>query len=160
VQRFAATTAASWANLATEQSMGGAGVGDVTVAAGSLAPGKTISVDAFGFASATGTPTFRVRLKFGSTVLLDMTTPALAAMASAGWRFKGEVTCVTTGAGGTVFSHGILTLNGTSYHLTNTAVVTYDTTVTNSLSLTGQWSVANAGNIWSTQILRMIEEGV
>ncbi len=155
--RFSATTSATFSNSTAETAITPSGVGDVSVPLGTLQPGRTIRGRAFGQCDVVGTPTFRLRIKYGSTVILDRTTPALAAMTAGGWSLDFEITCRTNGVSGTVFGQGMLTINGVAYHIIGSSV-TYNTTVANSLQLTGQWSVANLSNSWTTTNFRMIEE--
>ena len=133
------------ANTTTETT-----IATYTLPAGFFSVGAMVRVMAFGFYSAAATPTIRVRIYYGATVLLD-TTAASANNATNGFtQLRAMITCTSTGATGTVWSEGYYqqTPAGSvaDYPMLNTSAVTIDTTTANALKVTLQWGTASASN--------------
>lgn len=149
---FTSTAAATVANTVTETTLAGTGVGTLTIPANWYKVGKTLKVFASGVYSNTGTPTIRIKLKHGATILVD--TGAVTTTTGATnwqWTFEGYITCRTVGGTGTVILQGDFYINTSAtavarYAMTATATITIDTTVTNVLDLTVTWGTASASN--------------
>lgn len=126
----------------------------VDFAANSLTVGMVLKVTARGVygTDAVVSGTLNLRLKMGTTVLCatgDVTnTPALT---DQGWSFEALVVITSIGAGGTVEAQGegrLSTALSTALMLSaaNTAAVSVDTTATQKLQLSADWSDADADN--------------
>lgn len=151
---FTQTATGTIGNSTTETAIDSTGAGTKTLPANFFVAGKTARFSAKGYFSSDGaTPTIRLRLKFGSITVIDFSAAvATAAMGAAVWTAEGFLTCRTTGVTGTVFGQGDLrygdTAAGTAY-LAGTGAsspVTIDTTASQAVSLTAQWSAAAAAN--------------
>lgn len=152
---FTATASATVAGTATtDTTLVGSGVGSMTLAANFLTAGKTLVVRARGYFSsdAVASQTIVVKVKIGSTTVLQSVTLAPAAAASnSPWALEGLITCRTTGSMGTVFSQGNFMLDDTfDYYnvrgMVNTAATTIDTTASGLLDITAAWGVSDADN--------------
>lgn len=116
--------------------------------------GKVFRVKAGGTFGVTGTPTFKLDILLGSTVIA--TTGAQTGAAAASMSFNFECTCVVTGIGasGTVLSTGFFQYYTTApvavhWRVTNTTAGTADTvdlTVDKAFHLQGTWNTSNASN--------------
>ncbi len=151
---FTQTATATVANTATETTILGSGVGSLTLAANTLTIGKTVRIIGGGIFSSVlipGNLTFRV--KFGSVNLATgAITNLLASAVDKQFEFSCEITCRTTGVSGSVFINGkatydigVLTQGAVALNNAGTAVVT-DTTASNVISVSVQWSTPDAGN--------------
>lgn len=149
---FSQTTTGTVANTTSETTITSTGGGSLTLPANFLTVGKTLKLKGYGFHSTSGTPTLRVKLKMGSTVLLDTGVQTSTAASNDGIMFEALITCRTTGETGTVFAQGFyaekLTNGGAINHFAwiNTAATTIDTTTTQAISVTMQWGTASASN--------------
>lgn len=146
---FNQTVSGTCANTTAETTISNTGVGTLTLPANFLSIGKTLRIKISGFFSSVSAPTLRLKIKAGSTVLLDTTAVALGNHTNAGFSINAEVTCRTIGAGGTVFSQGVFyEIGGTknSHKMVNTSATSLSTTVSQALSVSAQWGTANAGN--------------
>lgn len=147
------TASATVANTATETSIIGTGVGDKSLPANFWIAGKTVRLHLSGTFSDILTPTLRLRLKLGSTTIVDGTALALPLLAGTQeWRCECRLTCRTTGGSGTI--------NGTIWFEYNSAAAvgsidgfniapattTFDTTASGALDLTIEWGTASASN--------------
>lgn len=166
---FTETADATIGNSTTETTVVGTGVGSVTLPAKLLVAGRTIRLTARGsYGTDAVAPTLRIKVKLidstpTTVVILDTGAVTLtAAQTNQYWELDALVTCRTTGATGTVFAQGLLTLsNGatTALHLemssggtanANTATSTIDTTKTEKVEITATWGTANANNTITT----------
>lgn len=151
-QLFAQTASATVANTTTETTLASTGEGSLTLPANFLRPGRTVRVRASGFASDTGTPTLRFRVKLGSTTIGDTGAIALTGTVSnEGFVVDYELTCRTAGASGTVIGQGFShvdnsTNTGLLESLPSTAAVTVNTTTAQAVSVTAQWGTASSSN--------------
>ena len=163
---FTQTADKTVTNTVSETTIIGTGVGTLTLPANFFVAGKTIRLRIGGIYStpALSTPSVVINIKYGSTVLATVTTTGLLAGASA-LKFEGEVliTCRTTGATGTVMTHGdieystgvagtvnIDTLNNGG------AATTIDTTASSLLDVTVTWDTATTTRI-ATSIVTTVE---
>lgn len=153
---FKKTADTTVANTVTETSLVGTGTGTVTLPANFLIIGRTIRVHAAGYysdAAAPGTINFRVRLGgISGTVILNTTalTPA-GTVSNQLWEMDAYFTCRTTGATGTIYAQGHVTLHDTTaasrvYEMVNTATSTIDTTAAQAVTPSLQWGTADAAN--------------
>lgn len=108
---------------------------------------------AFGsFDNTTGSPTITYRLKLGGvTVGTYVLTVTASAGTSREWRVEGEVVCMTTGVSGTWSGsmHGVANTGAVMQPFVDgpDPTITKDTTVSNTLEVTAQWSAASASNV-------------
>ena len=132
-----------------------------------LAENKVIRVKAFGVYGTDATPpTLRLRIKLGSTTVLDTTAfTTTASLTDRGWMFEGVILVTTEGSSGVVeaqgaasFSTGAATAN--IVHMPNIAPVTgVDIDADTILSVTAEWGAAHADNtITLRQLMVNIEE--
>lgn len=96
--------------------------------------------------------TLRIRVKLGTTTILDTTafTPT-SAMTDAGWMMEFTFIVTTTGASGNVEAQGIATFSsGTDSAkvllLENNARVSVNLSLSTTISVTAQWGTADADN--------------
>lgn len=144
---FAQTASVTVGNSALETTLLGAGQGSLTLPANFFAAGKSIRFRMSGVLSATGSPTIRLRLYFGATVILDSTALTSANPTNGLFEVNGVLTCRTTGGSGTVFAQGSFMEAGTtSFGIPTTTTSVIDTTATQVVNLTVQWGTAAAGD--------------
>lgn len=150
---YTLTTPVTVANTTTETT-----VATYTLAAGFFSVGRTIRITGLGFFSAAAGPTLRVRVYYGATVLLDTTAATSANAINGLLQMRAAITCVTTGATGTVNAEGVVDEKpsgaSTSLPMVNTLPVTIDTTTSNALKVTLQWGTASASDTatWTNMI--------
>ena len=127
---------------------------NVSIPANALAVGKVIRVTANGvYGTHSTAPTLIMRLRFGATDLaVSTTTTMTASQTNRGWRLEADLIVISIGATGTVEVQGQAAYSsGTAgatinLDLKNTAVVTVDTTVAQTLQVAVTWGTANASN--------------
>lgn len=146
------------------------------IAAGDLELDRAVRLSMFGdvLYNRSATDTVRIKAKLGSTVLLDFTHSAVTSSLSAarrGWDFQLVVKNQSAanaqaamlkygraiGPGDVVANVGAVSNTGggsTGYTFTNSVAV--DTTVSQTLSVTVQWSVASVSNSWR-QLAALLE---
>lgn len=145
---FTQTNSTAVANTITETSFLGGGVGTATLPANFFVAGKTIKIKAYGFHSSTGSPTLTIKVKLGSTVILTTGAHTMHNDTNEMFEVEAMITCRTTGGSGTVFGQGSFSDYGTGGRISmvNTAATTVATNSSQTITITAQWSVANAGN--------------
>jgi hypothetical protein len=156
---FAQDSSVTVTNTAAETSLLSANVGTKILPANFFVPGKTIRIRATGYLSEdpTSGATLTWRVKLGTTTVLATGSFSFgAATVSNGlWELEGIITCRTTGASGTVFGQGKVSGNFSGSgsvndfafaSMVNTSAKTIDTTLSQAVDVTAQWSVANPGN--------------
>lgn len=156
---FTQTATRTIANTVTETSLFTTGVGTLTLPANFFLAGKTIRLVLTGTLADTGTPTVRLRLKYGSTTIIDSTAQTLAALTGTEeWRATCELTCRAAGASGTIagdiwFAYDTATGTGAIQGL-NIAptTATVDTTASGAIDLTWEWGAADVANTVSCVI--------
>jgi len=146
----------------TELSILGSGVGTLSVPANGFAVGDSFTANMSGIMSAQNGNTLRLRIKSGSVVLADsgpLTMPG-SGITNQVWNLTIDFTIRAIGGAGTA---GIATLGqmhilklasgsqeGFGFNTINTT--TFDTTTSNTLDVTAQWSSNNANNSIYTDI--------
>jgi hypothetical protein len=148
---FVQTATGTVANTTTETALTSTGVGTLTLPANFFIAGRTIRVIGYGYHSSVS-GTIRIKVKFGSTVILDTTALSTGNNTNNLFQLYGDITCRTTGASGTVFGQGIFTEGGGSpkdFEMVNTSTITIDTTSSQAVSVTCQWQNASASNTTS-----------
>lgn len=131
-----------------ETTLTAAGVGSMTLPPNKLAAGKTLFVTAGGRVSDTATPTFRVRIKIGATVILDTGAVAFSGtIANNQWSIIAVITCRTAGVAGTVIGQGSFREEPDNRAgMANLAPVVVDTTISNLVDVTWEWGTASVSN--------------
>lgn len=150
---FDQTASVTVANTNGETTLAGAGKGTLTIPANYLTLGRTVRVKASGYYGTTGTPTLRLKVKFGSTILCDTGANTTGSGISArGWTLEAVITCRTVGSSGAVIGQGRVFLStthtaGTIDDFTpNTSATTVNTQTTQAVDVTAQWGTASPSN--------------
>lgn len=149
-------------NSTTETSMLSAGSGSLTIAAGYLTAGSMVRFVAAGSHNRRfvgPNDSIYWRLKFGSTVVSSINRAAggqnNAQITNGGFRLEAYLTIRTAGASGGLVSNVVVVYSSVGDGATASDItvsdsvitpVTINTTVTNTIDLTAQWSVASANN--------------
>ena len=155
---FTQTSTVTVANTVTETAITDGGVGSLVLPANFFIAGRTIKLVGAGYHSNNNSDTLRIRVKFGSTAILDTGAQASGASSNDGFQLAAFITCRTTGASGTIMAQGeYKEYTGTpsshdTYQLVNTSTTTIDTTASQTISVTAQWAVASASNTISLAI--------
>ena len=164
---FTGTADATCGNSTSEISITPTGVGSLTIPAGLLGAGKTLRMRLAGIYStkAAAAGNITIKINVGATVVL--TTGAFALdnnETNKPWEIWACITCRTTGATGTVaansmWKHGLSGGGATdALHaapMVNVSPVTVNTTVSNAITATAQFSVADASNTITTSCLSL-----
>jgi hypothetical protein len=146
---FTQTATGTIANSVTETAISSTGVGTLTLPANFFVAGKTLKITGLGIHSSAANPTIRIKIKFGSTIMLDTTAVGTKNSTDEGFQVTGVITCRTTGVSGTVFSQGFYNegASGTgNFDMKNTAATTIDTTASQAMTITAEWGTASASN--------------
>lgn len=133
------------ANTVTETTLIGAGVGSVTLPANYGLAGKALLLEGFGYHSATGNPTIRIRIYKGATLLLDTTAVTSGNSTNNLIQIRAHITWRSTTS---LFAQGFYQESGggsNNFEMVNTAATTVNTT-SEALNMTLTWGTANAGN--------------
>lgn len=129
----------------------------LTIPADDAVAGAVYRIRAYGTLAVTGTPTMTFRFRIGGaagTQLVAFPSVTVRSNATDGyWDIDAIVTCVTTGASGTwapmmKYSHNFVGTATTYAHVgpITGSPVTRDTTASNGLVITAQWSAASSSN--------------
>jgi hypothetical protein len=141
-------------NTTNELTLIDGGVGSLSVPANGFAVGDSFRVDMGGVMSAQNNHTLRIRLKTGSVVLADSGPLTMPAITNQVWTLSVTFTVRSIGAAGvasivTLAQFHILKLasgtqQGFAWNTVNNT--TFNTTIQNTLNITGQWSNATNNN--------------
>lgn len=151
---FRQTASVTIVNSAAETTLIGSGVGSVTLPANFITPGMTFKVRGFGLHTAAANPSVEVKIKFGTTILLDTGIVTSGNSTNALLDIEAWITCRSSGAGGTVFAQGWYREHtggasggtSTSFNMVNTSATTVDTTAAQTINITWQWGTASASD--------------
>jgi len=146
---FAQTQTITVANTVVETTIIGTGVGSLTLPANFLLPGTSLLIRGLGYHSTTANPTLRIRVYYGSTLILDSGAISTANSTNDSWELVVGATVVTTGATGTINCDGIWVEAGAGaniFNMSNLAPVTINTTTANTINVTVQWGTASTSN--------------
>ena len=121
-----------------------------TIAAGSLVTGSAYRICVYGTIGCTSTPTCTIRMKLGSTVIASAVITCSATL-SGGLVIAGTVGCLATGVSGTMAgsveaSTSLHTTNPTAASPVGGGTQTINTTASQALTVTAQWSASSASN--------------
>ena len=141
-------------NTTNELTLIDGGVGSLSVPANGFAVGDSFRVDMGGLMSAQNNNTIRIRLKTGSVMLADSGPLTMPAITNQVYTLSVTFTVRSIGAAGvasivTLAQFHILKLasgtqQGFAWNTINNT--TFDTTISNTLNITGQWSNATNNN--------------
>lgn len=149
------TSSRTVANTTTATSLNqAANEGQVTVPANQWRVEKSYLIIATGFYGTTGTPNLTMNLRVGGTVVATTGAQAMGNNVSASlWWGIFQITCRTTGSGGTEFNQGFVTyysagviLGGAAFSAHNTGTDALNTTLSRVIDLTVQWGTASGSN--------------
>ena len=138
-------------NTTTETSMFSTGVGSLNIPANSLVAGRTYRIKLKGYASGINGDTSTIKVKIGTTELVS-STGAWQTLTDIGFTLEFDFTCRTTGATGTIAGNGYSLVSGgqgfstVSMRALLAGTDTINTTASQDIDLTYQWSSANTGN--------------
>ena len=150
-------------NTTTETSLLDGGVGTLTVPANGFKVGDSFHAILTGHISAVNNHTLTLRIKSGSVVLATTGSITMAGTTSRHWKLEVYFTVRTLGASGvaSIATGGtfMYTKNAsTNFEGTNFSTETttgFDTTISNTLSITAQWGTANAGDSIYSEIFTL-----
>ncbi len=125
-----------------------------TIPANSLVAGSVIRLTLYGvYSTALVAPSIRVKIKFGSTIMLDtgVISPLVAGDTNVGWSATATFIIDSIGASGAIESQGVMlfqtsTTASATTNVENTAAITVDTTTAQAITATIQWGTASASN--------------
>jgi hypothetical protein len=137
-----------------ETSLINGGVGTLSVPPNGFSVGDSFNAQFAGLLSAKNNDTIRIRVKSGLVVLADSGTQTLPATTDAVWSLRIEFTIRTIGGVGVAsivtlgnflnIKQSNTTSEGFAFNTLNNT--TFDTTISNTLDVTAQWSSTSALN--------------
>jgi hypothetical protein len=150
-------------NTTTETSLLDGGVGTLTVPANGFKVGDSFHAILTGYISSVNNHTLTLRIKSGSVVLATTGSITMAATTGRHWKLEVYFTVRTLGVSGvaSIATGGtfMYTKNAsTNFEGTNFSTETttgFDTTISNTLSITAQWGTANAGDSIYSEIFTL-----
>ena len=144
---FTQTANKNISSSTTETTLFGTGVGTLTLPADFFTAGKDIRIIIRGFLSRLS-GNITVRFKLGTTTIISTATVSSGIASSDGFEIIVDCTCRTTGVTGTVIAQGKFNnlSSGTILEMVSIATTTIDTTVSQAIDTTLQFSINNAGN--------------
>jgi len=122
------------------------------IPANSLATNKKIEIEFWGRYGTGSSQTIALKLKIGAVVLLTTPTMSMAnGLTNQGWYGKAMITIKSIGVGGTLTANLMASFNdGASAErattLPNITDKAIDTTIANTLQISGKWGSSNASN--------------
>lgn len=134
-------------------------VATYTIPANSLRAGDEINFSGFGTIGANATPNLRVKVKIGSTVVLDSTSIAVANGDVFAFRGNIKIRTIGNSASGTLVGGGLIAV-GTAAEATNavekagpsvTTSTAVDTTTTQAITVTVTYGTSHGSNIATLQ---------
>lgn len=142
---FTQTASVTVANTLTETTLVGAGEGSMTLPANYGASGRTIILEGWGYYSATGGPTIRIRIYKGTTLLLDTTAVTSGSSTNALIQIRAVITWRSTTS---VFCQGFYEESGggsNNFEMVTTAATTVSAGA-EALNVTATWGTASASD--------------
>jgi len=98
------------------------------------------------------TGTLTIRLKVGSTVYVTNIINPGSGLINSGFQFTGQLQFRSIGVGGTIYSHLMCVFDGaasagvTTYVASSNGTMAIDTTISNVIQMSAQWSTASTSN--------------
>jgi hypothetical protein len=150
-------------NTIVESSLISTGVGSLSVPANAFQVGDSFHAKLIGHLSCNGSATLRLRVKSGTVILADTGVINMEAATNKHWEINIYFTVRTLGAVGvaSIASGGIFSYtknSGTNFEGTNFSIInntTFDTTVSNTLTITAEWGAANAADSIYSEIFTL-----
>ena len=147
------------ANTAVETSLIGPGVGTLTVPANAFKVGDSFTVKMCGHLSCANNETIHIRLKSNGVVIGDLGVFQMKIATDKHFELVSDFTIAKIGGAGVaeLFVNGQYSYNqnaNTQLDGVNFALVsntTFNTTITNTLTITAQWGLANVANSIQSQ---------
>ena len=150
---YAQTVQSATINTAPEQSIVGTGVGSLSIPANAFSVGDSFHGKIGGLINATGgggRSEITIRIKTGATVLASTGVFDLDNATNQGWEIELDFTIATIGAAGSICTNGnfAYTKDGSRqvFGYIFQDVQPIDTTISNTLDVTVEWNVLNAGD--------------
>jgi hypothetical protein len=150
-------------NTTTETSLLDGGVGSLTVPANGFSVGDSFHAILTGHISSVNNHTLTLRIKSGSVVLATTGAITMATTTTKHWKLEIYFTVRQLGASGvaSIASGGsfIYTKNASNnlegINFSTETTSGFDTTISNTLSITAQWGTANAGDSIYSEIFTL-----
>lgn len=147
------------ANTAVETSLIGAGVGTLTVPANAFKVGDSFTVKMCGHLSCANNETIHIRLRSDGNIIGDLGVFQMKIATDKHFELVSDFTIAKIGGAGVaeLFVNGQYSYNqnaNTQLDGVNFALVsntTFDTTISNTLTITAQWGLANVANSIQSQ---------
>jgi hypothetical protein len=147
------------ANTIIEKSLIGTGVGSLTVPANGFAVGDSFALKMCGNVSCANNETIHIRIKANGIVIGDLGIFQMKIATNKYFELIVDFTIAKIGAAGVaeLFVNGQYSYNqnaNTQLDGSNFALIsntTFDTTIINTLTITGQWGLANIANSIQSQ---------
>jgi hypothetical protein len=150
-------------NTTSELSLIGGGVGALLVPANGFTKGDAYHAIVTGTLSSQNNNNLRIRIKTGAVVLVDTGNINMAGATSNGYKLEIYFSIHEIGAAGVAdiatagafmyTKEASTDFQGVNFSTINSS--SFDTTVTNTLSVTAQWDTANAGNSIYSEIFTL-----
>ena len=146
-------------NTTVETSLIGPGVGTLTVPANAFKVGDSFTVKMCGYLSCANNETIHVRLRSNGIVIGDLGVFTMKLSTNKHFELVSDFTIAKIGSAGVaeLFVNGQYSYNqdaNTNLDGVNFALIsntTFDTTITNTLTITAQWGLANLANSIQSQ---------
>lgn len=146
-------------NTTVETSLIGPGVGTLTVPANAFKVGDSFTVKMCGYLSCANNETIHVRLRSNGIVIGDLGVFTMKLSTNKHFELVSDFTITKIGSAGVaeLFVNGQYSYNqdaNTNLDGVNFALIsntTFDTTITNTLTITAQWGLANLANSIQSQ---------
>lgn len=161
---FAQTSTSPVLTGTTEGTLIDGGVGVLTIPANSFVIGDSFSAVLTGHVSCDNNEGFRIRVKAGSVILFDSGVFNLSQTTDRNWKLEINFTIRQIGAAGvaSIATGGFFMYNrgsnnqleGLNFSTVNST--TFDTTISNTLDITGQWSLDNPNNTIYSDLFTLI----
>jgi len=157
---YAQTAAgAAIVNTTTESTLLNGGVGTLSVPANGFQVGDSFVVNMGGTLSANNNEGLTIRIKSGSTILASTGTVIMSGATNRKWILQATFVIRAIGAAGTaaIYTSGFFeylknaSANLEFFNATSLNNTTFDTTSSNTLNITAQWSVASPNNSITTE---------
>ena len=150
-------------NTTTETSLLDGGVGTLTVPANGFKVGDSFHAILTGYISSVNNHTLRIRIKTDGIVLADTGVITMAATTNRHWKLEVYFTVRTLGAsgvasiatGGTFMYTKNASTNFEGANFSTETTTGFDTTISNTLSITAQWGQTNTGDSIYSEIFTL-----
>jgi hypothetical protein len=150
-------------NTTTETSLLDGGVGTLTVPANGFKVGNSFHAILTGYISSVNNHTLTLRIKSGSVVLATTGSITMAATTGRHWKLEVYFTVRTLGVsgvasiatGGTFMYTKNASTNFEGTNFSNEITTGFDTTISNTLSITAQWGQTNTGDSIYSEIFTL-----